>query len=71
MKNFKKGDTVYSDDYGNGYVVGIDDSLVHPVEVQFMDQDIDDEPLTYTMDGREDETYEISLRHADHDFNGY
>ncbi len=71
MREFKKGDTVHSDDYGDGYVVSIDNSCIHPVDVQFMDQSPGDSPVPYTLDGREDETYDISLQHADHDFKGH
>lgn len=64
--NFKKNDRVLSDCYGLGIVLevnpdykwkhkGRDKKKVHcigSIEVKFDEQDEDDSPLTYTLDGR-------------------
>ena len=63
---FKKNDRVLSQCYGFGTVVGIDSDFkwkykgsdnkrvvcIGCIEVKFDEQDEDDSPLTYTLDGR-------------------
>ena len=58
---FKLKDEVIDEDYGQGSVVGIDKNYqwglesrcIGCIKVKFVDQDEDDSPVEFTLDGRE------------------